>query len=193
MPGNSRFPPFRARMERSAPCPFPPVESDMRDSTNRRSVATGSQPETAIKRTFIKRPVPCPSDNCIRNALQVQVRLARRHRVGHIGGRRRYGRVAEGGGLLNRYRVVKPYRGFESLCLRHPSASVAGHPSRRRRVISRSGSAAQGDGDGPCGTSIFFSWITTIFTSAQPTICDGDTLRIKPGTSFRRKQICPRC
>jgi hypothetical protein len=28
--------------------------------------------------------------------------------------------VAEGGGLLNRYRVVKPYRGFESLRLRHP-------------------------------------------------------------------------
>ena len=27
--------------------------------------------------------------------------------------------MAEGGGLLNRYRVVKPYRGFESLCLRH--------------------------------------------------------------------------
>ena len=31
----------------------------------------------------------------------------------------RRGRVAEGGGLLNRYRVVKPYRGFESLRLRH--------------------------------------------------------------------------
>jgi hypothetical protein len=28
--------------------------------------------------------------------------------------------VAEGGGLLNRYRVVKPYRGFESLRLRQP-------------------------------------------------------------------------
>jgi hypothetical protein len=33
---------------------------------------------------------------------------------------RRRGRVAEGGGLLNRYRVVKPYRGFESLRLRQP-------------------------------------------------------------------------
>jgi hypothetical protein len=32
---------------------------------------------------------------------------------------RRRGRVAEGGGLLNRYRVVKLYRGFESLRLRH--------------------------------------------------------------------------
>jgi putative endonuclease len=40
--------------------------------------------------------------------------------------------VAEGGGLLNRYRVVKPYRGFESLRLRHPSPCglrVAGHLS----------------------------------------------------------------
>ena len=39
--------------------------------------------------------------------------------------------MAEGGGLLNRYRVVKPYRGFESLRLRHPSycgLRVAGHP-----------------------------------------------------------------
>src|SRR6185312_9970749 len=32
----------------------------------------------------------------------------------------RRGRVAEGGGLLNRYRLVKAYRGFESLRLRHP-------------------------------------------------------------------------
>src|ERR1700691_6248819 len=36
---------------------------------------------------------------------------------------RRCGRVAEGGGLLNRYRVVKPYRGFESLRLRQFSVS----------------------------------------------------------------------
>jgi hypothetical protein len=35
---------------------------------------------------------------------------------------RRRGRAAEGGGLLNRYRVVKPYRGFESLRLRHSSS-----------------------------------------------------------------------
>jgi hypothetical protein len=40
------------------------------------------------------------------------------------GRRRRRGRVAEGGGLLNRYRVVKPYRGFESLRLRHPLFSL---------------------------------------------------------------------
>src|SRR5215470_480079 len=31
---------------------------------------------------------------------------------------RRGGRVAEGGGLLNRYRALKPYRGFESPSLR---------------------------------------------------------------------------
>ena len=32
---------------------------------------------------------------------------------------RRRGRVAEGGGLLNRYTLLKAYRGFESLRLRH--------------------------------------------------------------------------
>ena len=35
------------------------------------------------------------------------------------------GREAEGGGLLNRYRVVKPYRGFESLRLRQYSDYVS--------------------------------------------------------------------
>jgi hypothetical protein len=43
--------------------------------------------------------------------------------VGHMSRRAvwcgRRGREAEGGGLLNRYRVVKLYRGFESLRLRH--------------------------------------------------------------------------
>ena len=33
--------------------------------------------------------------------------------------------MAEGGGLLNRYRVVKPYRGFESLRLRHLDLAAA--------------------------------------------------------------------
>ena len=33
--------------------------------------------------------------------------------------KRRRGREAEGGGLLNRYRALKLYRGFESLRLRH--------------------------------------------------------------------------
>jgi hypothetical protein len=32
--------------------------------------------------------------------------------------------VAEGGGLLNRYRLVKAYRGFESLRLRQPRRPV---------------------------------------------------------------------
>ena len=36
--------------------------------------------------------------------------------------RRRGGRVAEGGGLLNRYRALKPYRGFES----HPLRQLKG-------------------------------------------------------------------
>ena len=56
--------------------------------------------------------------------------------------------MAEGGGLLNRYRVVKPYRGFESLRLRQPSPwlrlayaskpaaalAKAAHRNRRRRT-----------------------------------------------------------
>src|SRR5947209_2584968 len=51
--------------------------------------------------------------------------LAARRGVGHTDRSRRRGRVAEGGGLLNRYRVVKPYRGFESLRLRHPLVTRA--------------------------------------------------------------------
>ena|SRR6478672_7338266 len=39
---------------------------------------------------------------------------------------RRCGRVAEGGGLLNRYRFVKTYRGFESLRLRHDQLKTFG-------------------------------------------------------------------
>ena len=48
--------------------------------------------------------------------------------------------MAEGGGLLNRYRVVKPYRGFESLRLRHPSPfglRVAGPPGDRVQTEGR--------------------------------------------------------
>jgi hypothetical protein len=43
------------------------------------------------------------------------------------------GRVAEGGGLLNRYRVVKPYRGFESLRLRQ--IPIASHSQRPKKSI----------------------------------------------------------
>ncbi len=41
--------------------------------------------------------------------------------------------MAEGGGLLNRYTVEKPYRGFESLSLRHynPPSSPFARPKRR--------------------------------------------------------------
>ena len=49
--------------------------------------------------------------------------------------------MAEGGGLLNRYTALKPYRGFESHPLRHPprrqnSLRLRGRaqkPLRRRR------------------------------------------------------------
>ena len=46
---------------------------------------------------------------------------------------RRRGRVAEGGGLLNRYRVVKPYRGFESLRLRQFCDACRVAPPPRQR------------------------------------------------------------
>ncbi len=57
---------------------------------------------------------------------------------------RRRGRAAEGGGLLNRYRVVMPYRGFESLRLRQlrtelRTPGVAGAtPAPAARVLSKS-------------------------------------------------------
>src|SRR5258706_12203173 len=41
----------------------------------------------------------------------------------------RGGRVAEGGGLLNRYRALKPYRGFESPSLRHFCPALGVMPS----------------------------------------------------------------
>src|SRR5579871_4083294 len=49
----------------------------------------------------------------------------------------RRGREAEGGGLLNRYRVVKLYRGFESLRLRQPP--VPGCFSKKRRPPKTTG------------------------------------------------------
>ena len=45
--------------------------------------------------------------------------------------------MAEGGGLLNRYRVVKPYRGFESLRLRHPRSSSRGAGQALCRFTSK--------------------------------------------------------
>ena len=68
------------------------------------------------------------------------------------------GRVAEGGGLLNRYRVVKPYRGFESLRLRHPSPCglrVAGHPKTAGRRVSPEAPRERRETVAACGTSIF--------------------------------------
>ena len=37
--------------------------------------------------------------------------------------------MAEGGGLLNRYTLVKAYRGFESLRLRQPSRGMGFPPT----------------------------------------------------------------
>ena len=47
--------------------------------------------------------------------------------------RRRRGREAEGGGLLNRYTLVKAYRGFESLRFRHPFVYGHGFPRPHAR------------------------------------------------------------
>src|SRR5690348_4500412 len=47
---------------------------------------------------------------------------------------RRDGRVAEGGGLLNRYRVEKLYRGFESLSLRQNCPPLPIPPSTAKPV-----------------------------------------------------------
>jgi hypothetical protein len=59
-----------------------------------------------------------PNNSAVSGAAR-NLRLAARAAVGHIRPQRSCGRVAEGGGLLNRYRLVKAYRGFESLRLRH--------------------------------------------------------------------------
>ena len=49
--------------------------------------------------------------------------------------------MAEGGGLLNRYTALKPYRGFESHPLRQPSsrASFASRGGRRRATDAHPG------------------------------------------------------
>jgi hypothetical protein len=52
----------------------------------------------------------------------------------------RRGREAEGGGLLNRYRVVKPYRGFESLRLRQrPFSPTITESQETRNILALQG------------------------------------------------------
>ena len=46
--------------------------------------------------------------------------------------------MAEGGGLLNRYRVSKSYRGFESLRLRQPSQNCLGYSKDWKLVLRAS-------------------------------------------------------
>src|SRR5258706_2400490 len=52
---------------------------------------------------------------------------------------RRRGRVAEGGGLLNRYTVLKPYPGFESLRLRQFEKGARSGPFFWPRCIGERG------------------------------------------------------
>src|SRR6267378_4537364 len=105
------------------------------------------------------------------------------------------GRVAEGGGLLNRYRVVKPYRGFESLRLRHPSPCRAsgGRPPGDR----------QGEGCLPklrqerretavaYGTSTSLNSATATSMSARPTSFGVDLHLISKAMSFPRAKYLP--
>jgi hypothetical protein len=70
----------------------------------------------------------------------------RRKDSGFDGTARRCGREAEGGGLLNRYRVVKPYRGFESLRLRQSCEMPMGSREFDRRtawLVRRGGIAGK--------------------------------------------------
>lgn len=83
-------------------------------------------------RTGPAKPRPCEDFETACN-----LPLAAQRGVGHTDRRRRRGRVAEGGGLLNRYRVVKPYRGFESLRLRQPIFSITWHRSSRPEALRR--------------------------------------------------------
>jgi hypothetical protein len=77
---------------------------------------------TGLSRRAEPRRGPPGRIRC-RESTASNLALAARDRVGHIEPSWRCGRVAEGGGLLNRYRVVKPYRGFESLRLRQYSSA----------------------------------------------------------------------
>ena len=76
--------------------------------------------------------------------------------------------MAEGGGLLNRYRVLKPYRGFESHPLRQPFSisnnSTQYQGLREERFVSHAQVCARpcrpaprgiagGDGEGGSGAS----------------------------------------
>jgi hypothetical protein len=67
--------------------------------------------------------------------LRPRTNLPSRNGSGISRGRWRRGREAEGGGLLNRYRVVKPYRGFESLRLRHFRSRHLRPDDLTRRVL----------------------------------------------------------
>jgi hypothetical protein len=88
--------------------------------------ALGSAVEIARQALACRRDAP----RLARSIRRGQAAQARAYSTAHER-QRRCGREAEGGGLLNRYRVVKPYRGFESLRLRQVienlSSSRLGH------------------------------------------------------------------
>jgi hypothetical protein len=76
--------------------------------------AQEKSPNSAIYRPISRLE---PGDNLGQKGALPATREASAGSVAEVGWS--CGREAEGGGLLNRYTVVKPYRGFESLRLRH--------------------------------------------------------------------------
>ncbi len=101
---------------------------------------------------------------------------------------RRRGRVAEGGGLLNRYTLVKAYRGFESLRLRQVSGSpyvrtldsvARGDPAQR--------GASRNDGPG-CAGAFGFESLKSPPALARLARC-GSASR---GSAFR-SEVSERC
>ena len=102
------------------------LNPEERDRTELAGLARGS-------RNRRKQPSPRPCTNALNSVRSAACgfRPARAYRP-----YRRRGRVAEGGGLLNRYRLVKAYRGFESLRLRHasPFGLRVAQPRKDRRA-----------------------------------------------------------
>ena len=96
--------------------------------------------------------------------------------------------------MLNRYRVVKPYRGFESLRLRHPSPCRAsgGRPPGDRQgegCLPKLGHERR-ETAAACGTSTSLNSATATSMSARPMIFGVDLHLISKAMSFPRASTC---
>lgn len=108
----------RSSTDKFAACRSRILRIDSSPGTNPGAWNAPAEPQAAAFRP------PCPASRPYSRAQAQRSRCNLRNPACEPRPRRAYrahrrrGRVAEGGGLLNRYRVVKPYRGFESLRLR---------------------------------------------------------------------------